>query len=179
MAAEGGEEETVRLNLLFCLISFSYFVNTSYFSMWVMEGFRREKDDQLQQFNKTLLISSAFFLIASFLQFVAANSYIGCRLKDVFMGEEKVLGRMIKPFLIGYGLLILGMFTVSRNMEWHYMVVPILLFGFHYVLVTHLTERIDRGKNTQGYLGYHKLFYYCEVPIASCRPLPTSSCQES
>lgn len=65
-------------------------MNTSYFSMWIMEGFRQEKDDQGQQFNKTLLISSAFFLIASFLQFVLANTYIGCKLKESVM-ENKLL----------------------------------------------------------------------------------------
>lgn len=58
--------------------------------MWVMEGFRQEKDDQGQQFNKTLFISSAFFLIASFLQFVLANTYIGCKLKETVM-ENKLL----------------------------------------------------------------------------------------
>lgn len=137
-----GEEEEMRLNVIFSLISFSYFVNISYFSLWVMEGFRREKDDQSQQFNKTLLISSAFFLIAAFFQFVAANSYIGCKLKEGVMGNDVGLGKFIRPFLIGYGLLILTVFTASRSMEWHYMVTPILLFGFHNVLVTHLTERI-------------------------------------
>lgn len=49
---------------------------------------------------------------------------------------------MIKPFLIGYGLLILGVFAASRSMEWHYMVIPILLFGLHNILVNYLTERV-------------------------------------
>lgn len=45
---------------------------------------------------------------------------------------------MIRPFLIGYGLLFLAMFTASQNMEWHYMVAPILFFGIHNILMTHL-----------------------------------------
>lgn len=110
-----------------------------------MEGFKRDKDNEMLQFNKTLLISSAFFLIASFLQFVIANTYIGIRIKEGF-GDKELAGRLIRPFLVGYGLLMLSVFTLSRNMEWHYMVVPILFFGFHYILVAHLTEKIDRGK---------------------------------
>lgn len=88
---------------------------------------------------------------------------------------------MVKPFLIGYGLLILGVFAASRRMEWHYMVIPILFFGLHNILVTHLTERIEerRWSNNNTHIGYHKLFFYCEVPLPSCRQSLTSSCPHS
>jgi hypothetical protein len=88
--------------------------------------------------------------------------------------EDKFLPRLVRPFLIGYGLLILGMFTVSHNMEWHYMVAPILFFGLHNILVTHLTERIDERKNRdKSQIGYHKLFFYCEVHPFPRRPSHT------
>lgn len=76
----------------------------------------------------------------------------------------------MRPFLIAYGLLILAMFTASHNMEWHYMVAPILFFGFHYILVNHLTERIEERRNRDGsQIGYLKLFFYCEVLLFSRR----------
>ncbi len=45
------------------------------------------------------------------------------------------------------------------------MVIPILFFGLHNILVTHLTERVEERRKMNGYIGYHKLFFYCEVPI--------------
>ncbi len=65
-------------------------------------------------------------------------------------------------------------------MEWHYMVIPILFFGLHYILVTHLTERIEerRWKNST-HIGYHKLFFYCEVPLTLHRQSPISFSQLS
>jgi hypothetical protein len=155
-------------------------VNISYFSLWVMEGFRRENDAQEQQFNKTLLISAAFFLIASFMQFLTANTYIGCRIREGGIGEDKTLAKVIRPFLIGYGLLILTVFTASRNMEWHYMVTPILLFGFHNILFTHLSGLVEERKyRDSSQLGCHKLSFYCEVVFPPLRPWPTWCCLPS
>jgi hypothetical protein len=127
--------------ITFGLISFSFFVNTSYFSMWIMEGLKKENDQPYQQFNKTLFISSAFFLAASFLQFVVAHSYIGCKLQQGLNTPSSKLFNLITPFLIIYGLLMVVMFSVTKTMEWHCMVIPIIPFGFHYILVSFLCEK--------------------------------------
>lgn len=52
------------------------------------------------------------------------------------------LSKWIKLFLVAYGALILLMFFISRNLEWQHMVVPILLFGFHNIIMNYLTEKV-------------------------------------
>jgi hypothetical protein len=88
--------------------------------------------------------------------------------------EVVSLSTFIRPFLIGYGLLILVMFVASHNMEWQYMVIPILFFGFHNIIMAHLTEHIAEEKaQSKAAVGYHKLNFYCEVSNEISRLLPT------
>lgn len=142
------------------LVSFSFFVNTSYFSMWIMEGLKSDDDQPYQQFNKALFFSSAVFLAASFIQFVAAHSFFGLRGKAETAGYHRWVG----PFLMAYGLLMAGMFGFWREMEWHHMAVPILPFGFHYVLVNYLTEMVaERKERDLSLPGHHRIFFLCEV----------------
>lgn len=58
----------------------------------------------------------------------------------------------MRPFLLAYGGLILGMFASSTKMEWHHMVVPVVFYGFHNIIMLHLIQRIavqrPEGKNT-------------------------------
>ena len=130
-----------------------------------MEGFSSEKDPHLQ-FSKTLFISSIFFLIGSFLQFVAANTYIGCRIKEGLFEEGASLTKLMRPFLLIYGGLILAMFVSSTKMEWHHMVAPVIFYGFHNIVMLHLIQRISfqrpSGKTTTS---ISKLLLYSEVPI--------------
>ena len=70
-------------------------------------------------------------------------------------------------FIILYGLLILYVFCTSRKMEWHYMVVPIIPFGFQYTIVNYYTciQANMREKN-KNVISYQKLFFYCEVHLS-------------
>jgi hypothetical protein len=129
-----------RVYVIFILVSFAFFVNTSYFSLWVMEGLSGLNETSYKQFNKTLFISAIFFLASSFILFVVAHTYIGCKLKEGQINGRN-LKNLIKPFLIGYGLLMLAVFVHWKS-QWQYMVIPIIPFGFHYVVVSVYTDQI-------------------------------------
>jgi len=94
-----------------------------------MEGLAGDNESTYRQFNKTLFISSIFFLAASFILFVIAHLYIGCKMREGEVGDVSWLVSMIKPFLIGYGILMLAVFVHWKS-QWQYMVIPILPFGF-------------------------------------------------
>ena len=47
-----------------------------------MYGFQADKEDEYSIFNKTLFVTSTFFLIGSFLQFIIVNTYVGCKIKE-------------------------------------------------------------------------------------------------
>lgn len=156
-------ESDRRVYAIFILTSFSHFVNTSYFSLWVMEGLSKEGETTYKQFNKTLFISSAFFLAASFLLFVIAHVYIGCKVKAGNISDAAALVRLMKPFVIGYGLLIMAVFIHSRH-EWHLMIVPIIPFALLSVIVNAYCEQIAEWKyEDKRRFGYHKLNFYIEV----------------
>jgi hypothetical protein len=157
-------ESDRKVYAVFILTSFAHFVNTSYFSLWVMEGLSKEGENTYKQFNKTLFISSAFFLAASFLLFVVAHLYIGCKVKNGRMGDTNTLAKTMKPFLIGYGLLIIAVFLHSRH-EWQSMVVPIIPFAFVNLIVNVYTDQVDEWKQQdKKRYGYHRLNFIIEVP---------------
>jgi hypothetical protein len=82
--------------------------------MWIMEGLKSDDEQAYQQFNKALFFSSAVFLAASFIEFVAAHSFFGLRGK-----EEASSGgfhRWVGPFLMGYGVLLGCMFGFWKEM---------------------------------------------------------------
>ena len=146
-----------RSYAIFVLVSFASFVNTSYFSLWVMEGLKGETETSYKQFNKTLFISSIFFLAASFILFVVAHLYIGCKLRDGEEQESQKLVSLIKPFLLGYGVLMVAVF-LSWKSQWQYMVVPILPFGFLDLIVNVYSNQISEWKDEdKRRYGVHKL----------------------
>lgn len=168
---------------MFVLVSFTSFVNSSYFSLWVMEGLAGEGESSYKQFNKTLFISSIFFLAASFILFVIAHLYIGCRVREEpGEGEEESsssnrageLSWLIKPFLIGYGLIMIAVFMHWKS-QWQYMVIPILPFGFHGLIVNIYSDKIGQWKEEdKGRYGTHRLNFLIEVFYCPmCRLWPT------
>ena len=162
--------------IVFVLVSFTSFVNSSYFSLWVMEGLAGEGESSYKQFNKTLFISSIFFLAASFILFVVAHIYIGCRVQEESgeAGQERnsnnragELSWLIKPFLIGYGLIMMAVFMHWKS-QWQYMVIPIIPFGFIDLIVNIYSDKIGRWKEEdKRRYGTHRLNFLIEVQLCS------------
>lgn len=129
-----------------------------------MEGLSKEGENTYKQFNKTLFISAAFFLTASFLLFVIAHVYIGCKVKNGKMGDAYGLVKTMKPFVIGYGLLILGVFIHSRH-EWQSMIIPIIPFAFVNLIVNVYADQVAEWKEQdRRRFGTHRLNFLIEVP---------------
>ena len=72
---------------------------------------------------------------------MVAHIYIGCKVRDGQAEEAKGLVWLIKPFLIGYGLLMMVVFMNWKS-QWHYMVVPIIPFGFLGLIVNIYSDQV-------------------------------------
>ena len=79
------------------------------------------------------------------------------------MGDVSWLTKMIKPFLIGYGLLMLAVFVHWKS-QWQYMVIPIIPFGFLQLIVNIYSNQIAEWKEEdKRRYSTHKLSFIVEV----------------